>query len=144
MDKNECNNYLYFSFDATYFDTEKITEVLGIQPTSVKIKKEPTPVSTSWMLKIDAGKNLDLEYYLDLLIKQLEPKTSTINLLKDKFKLSTRIQFVIEIDSNPEVSAPYFGMNKRAIDFLHKTGTEVDYDLYKIDPTRLLENLDKN
>ncbi len=42
---NECKNYLYFSFDAEYFDTEKITEELNIQPTSVMIKKEPVPKS---------------------------------------------------------------------------------------------------
>ena len=38
---NECNNYLYFSFDAEYFDTKKITEELNIEPTSFMIKKEP-------------------------------------------------------------------------------------------------------
>ncbi|MEP5339754.1 MAG: hypothetical protein ABJL44_09530 [Algibacter sp.] len=44
---SKCNNYLYFSFDGEYFDTEKITEELNIQPTSVMIKKEPVPKSTA-------------------------------------------------------------------------------------------------
>ena len=35
----ECNNYLYFSFDAEYFSTRQITEQLNIEPTSVMIKK---------------------------------------------------------------------------------------------------------
>ena len=51
----ECNNYLYFSFDAGYFETEKITEELNIEPTSVMIKKEPVPKSTAWKYQIDAG-----------------------------------------------------------------------------------------
>lgn len=61
----------------------------------------------------------------------LEPKTEIINRLKNQFDLTTRIQFVIDIDVNPESSTPYFGLNKKVIDFLAKTGTEVDFDLYK-------------
>lgn len=49
-----CNNYLYFSFDEESFDTEIITTELGIEPTSVMIKKDPVPKSTSWKYKIEA------------------------------------------------------------------------------------------
>ena len=139
---NECNTYLYFAFDAEYFDTEKITQELQIEPTSVKIKKEPVPKSTSWNYRIDAGNEIDLEKYLEQLIEVFEPKITDINHLKEKFKLNTRIQFVIDIDINPDSSTPYFGLNKKAIDFLYKTGTEMDYDLYKADTIGLLNKLD--
>ena len=135
---NECNNYLYFSFDAEYFDTEKVTEELKIQPTSVMIKKEPVPKSTSWEYKIEAGNEIDLEKYLEQLIDLFTPKIDRINQLKKKFNLDTRIQFVVDIDINPDSSTPYFGLNKKAIEFLYKTGTEVDYDLYKTDTIGLL------
>jgi hypothetical protein len=138
----ECNNYLYFSFDAEYFETEKITEELNIEPTSVMIKKEPVPKSTAWKYRIDAGNEIDLEIYLEKLIKTFESKTEIINALKAKYNLTTRIQFVIDIDINPEASTPYFGLNKKAIDFLSKTGTEVDFDLYKADTIGILEKLD--
>jgi len=140
---NECNNYLYFSFDAEYFDTEKITEKLNIEPTSVMIKKEPVPKSTAWKYQINAGNEIDLETYLGKLIDILEPKTEIINGLKEKYDLTTRIQFVIDIDINPESSTPYFGLNKRVIEFLGKTGTEVDFDLYKADTIGLLEKSDE-
>ena len=136
----ECNNYLYFSFDAEYFDTKKITEELNIEPTSVMIKKEPVPKSTAWKYKIDAGNEIDLETYLEKLIDIFEAKTQIINILKEKYNLTTRIQFVIDIDINPESSTPYFGLNKRTIEFLAKTGTEVDFDLYKSDTIGLLSN----
>jgi hypothetical protein len=135
----ECNNYLYFSFDAEYFETEKITEELNIEPTSVMIKKEPVPKSTAWKYRIDAGNEIDLEIYLEKLIKTFESKTEIINALKAKYNLTTRIQFVIDIDINPESSTPFFGLNKKAIDFLAKTGTEVYFDLYKADTVGLLE-----
>jgi len=34
----QCNNYLYFSFDAEFFNTENITDELNIQPTKEKLK----------------------------------------------------------------------------------------------------------
>lgn len=128
---HECKNYLYFSFDAEYFDTKKITDEMNIAPTSVMIKNEPIPKSTAWKYQLDAGNEIDLEKYLQELIDMLEPKTEIINRLKNQFDLTTRIQFVIDIDVNPESSTPYFGLNKKVIDFLAKTGTEVDFDLYK-------------
>jgi hypothetical protein len=137
---NKCNNYLYFSFNAEYFDVGKITEELNIQPTSLMIKKEPVPKSTAWKYQIDAGNEIDLESFLEKLINIFEPKIEIINRLKDKFNLSTRIQFVIDIDINPDSSTPYFGLNKRVINFLSKTETEVDFDLYKADTIGLLNN----
>ena len=137
---NECNNYLYFSFDAEYFDTEEITRELNIQPTSLMIKKEPVPKSTAWKYQINAGSEIDLEKYLEKLIDIFETKIYIINQLKDKLNLTTRIQFVIDIDINPDASTPYFGLNKRAIDFLGKTETQVDFDLYKADTIGLLND----
>lgn len=136
---NECNTYLYFAFDAEYFDTEKVTEVLNIRPTSVMIKKEPVPKSTSWKYQIEAGNDIDLENYLEQLIDIFFPKIDQINQLKKRFNLDTRIQFVVDIDINPDSSTPYFGLNKKVIEFLYKTGTEVDYDLYKTDAIGLLK-----
>lgn len=129
----ECNNYLYFSFDADYFDTDTITKELNIEPSSLMIKKEPAPKSTSWMYKINAGSEINLVIFLEKLIDILEPKIEIINQLKEKFNLTTRLQFVIDIDINLDSSTPYFGLNKRTINFLSKTGTEVDFDLYKVD-----------
>jgi hypothetical protein len=78
------------------------------------------------------------EHYSDQ-ARSNESKTEIINALKAKYNLTTRIQFVIDIDINPESSTPFFGLNKKAIDFLAKTGTEVYFDLYKADTVGLLE-----
>ncbi|TNE36270.1 DUF4279 domain-containing protein [bacterium] len=136
----ECNNYLYFSFNSEFFDTEMVTKELGIEPTSLMIKKETSPKSTAWMYKIEVGKEIDLETPLEKLIDIFEPKIEVINQLKRDLNLETRLQFVIYIDINPDASTPYFGLNKRTIDFLCKTDSEVDFDLYKADTIRLLNN----
>ncbi len=139
----ECNNRLYFAFDGEYFNPETITARLGINPTSVKIKKDPVPKSTSWKYKIIAGKELDLEAFLEKLIDVFEPKVEDIMSLKEDLKLNTRIQFVIDIDIDPEASTPFFGLNKRTIDFLSATGTEVQYEVYKVDSMDLLRKIKK-
>ena len=63
-----------------------------------------------------------------------------INQLKRDLNLETRLQFVIDIDINPEASTPYFGLNKRIVDFLSKTETEVNFDIYKADTIGLLSD----
>ncbi len=138
----ECKNYLYFSFEAEQFDIDIVTNELKIEPTSVLIKKDPVPKSTSWKYQIDAGSDIDLEIYLSKLIDIFENKIDEIKQLKEKLKLETRLQFVVDIDINPDSSTPIFGLNKRTIDFLGKTGTEVDFDLYKADTIGLLNKLD--
>lgn len=136
----QCNNYLYFSFDSDFFNTEIITTELGIEPTSVMIKKDPVPKSTAWEYKIEAGNEINLEIHIENLIKVFEPKIEIINRLKKDLNLKTRLQFVIDIDINPDASTPYFGFNIRTIHFLSKTDTEVDFDLYKADTIGLLGN----
>lgn len=136
----ECNNYLYFSFDGEYFDVDIITNLLKIKPTSVMIKKDPIPKSTSWKYRFDAGCEIDLESYIEKLIEIFETKVDEINQLKESLELETRLMLVIDIDINPDSSTPYFGLNKRTIDFLSKTKTEVHFDLYKADTIGLLKN----
>lgn len=136
----DCNNYLYFSFDSEFFDTEIVTKELGLEPTSLMIKKDPVPKSTAWKYEIEVGNEIDLETPLEKLIDIFEPKIEVINRLKRDLNLESRLQFVIDIDIDPNASTPYFGLNKRTVDFLNKTETEVHFDLYKTDTIGLLKN----
>lgn len=128
---SECNNYVYFKFYADYFDLDFITAQLELEPTLVKIKKDPVPKKTSWIYRLDAGDDADLQTYLEKLIAILKPKVEKINELKRKFELETKLQFVIDIDIDPQSSTPYFPFDKSTIDFLYKTNSIVDFDIYK-------------
>lgn len=132
---------MYFAFYADEFDVDNITDELRLKPTSVMIKNDPIPKSTSWNYKIVAGNEINLEKYLEKLIDVFESKTEQINMLKESMGLKTRLQFVIDIDINPDVSTPYFGLNERAISFLSKTKTIVDFDVYKADSIGLVLDL---
>lgn len=136
---SQCNNYLYFAFYADEFNTEIISTELSIKPTAVKIKGNPIPKSTSWNFQINVGEAINLETPLVKLIDIFEPKIKEINSLKEKYQLETKLQLVIDIDINPEASTPYFGLNKRIINFLYQTKTEVDFDLYKVDTLGIIK-----
>ena len=113
---------------------------MNIKPTSIKIKKDPIPKSTSWEFQINIGDEIDLETPLEKLIDTFEPKIKEIISIKEKYKLETLLQFVIDVDINPEASTPYFGLNNRTIRFLNQTETEVDFDLYKADTIGLIKD----
>ena len=131
----KCDSYLYFSFYSDYFDTDNVTKKLEIEPTSVIMKKEPVPKSTSWNFQINAGSDIDLETPLAKMLDIFEPKIDVINQLKKEYTLNTTLRFVIDIDIHPDSPTPYFGLNKKAIYFLDRTETEVDFDVYQIDRT---------
>jgi len=137
----KCNNYIYFALDGDYFNIEEVTSELKISPTSVMIKKNPVPKSTSWKYEIVAGDKIDLQTFLHKLVDIFEPKIEEINRIKKKLNLDSRLQFVVDIDIDPNSSTPYFRMNKRIINFLSKTETELDFDLYKSDTIGLLKKL---
>ena len=134
----KSNSYLYFALIADQFDPVEVSKVLNLKPTSTRKKAYPTPQFTSWKYTIEAGSHPDLESSLEQLINIFEPKIDKINQLKRSFKLDTRLQFIIDIDIDPEQSTPYFPFNKRVIRFLAETETVVDFDIYKTDSLGLL------
>jgi hypothetical protein len=137
----DCNSYLYFSFDAGFFDTGRISAELNLEPTSISVKKDPVPKSTSWMYRIEVVNGVDLETSLDRILDVFESKIATINRLKQELQVDTWLQFVIYIDIEPDSSTPYFGLNRRAVEFLSQTNTRVDFDLYKSDTIGLLNKV---
>lgn len=137
---NKCNNYVYFTFQGEYFDVEKITNELNIEPTTIRLKKNPVPNSTSWILRINIGNEIDIVTPTESIVNLLEPKIGEIVKLKKALNLETRLQYVIDIDINPESSTPYFPLNNRIIEFLYLTETEVDFDIYKVDTIGIIKN----
>ncbi len=88
---DECNNYIYFSFNSEYFNTSKVTNELGIQPTSLMIKSEPVPKSTSWHYEIKLGAKIDFKTPLEELVSLLETKVEIINRLKKTIEIRNSI-----------------------------------------------------
>ena len=136
-----CNSYLYFAFDGNYFDLNSISKVLELKPTSIIQKKEQVPKNTCWKYEMQAGDDADLLSHLNSLINVFESKIELIVSLNKELKTKTRLQFVIDIDINPESSTPYFPFDERTVKFLAKTNSIVDFDIYKSDTIGLLNKI---
>lgn len=90
------------------------------------------PKTTSWKY-IQEADAIDIKSFIQQLVGIFEANVEIINQLKRELFLDTRLQFVIQIDINPALSTPYFGLDKRTISFLGRTNTVVDFDIYKRD-----------
>jgi len=75
------------------------------------------------------------------LVNFLFPQINTILELKRNLKLSTRLQFVFDVDIDPNKSTPYFGFDKRTVQFLAQTESTADFDIYKCDTIGLISKL---
>ena len=126
----ECNNYVYFAFDADYFDVKQVTDRLKIEPTSVMLKKDPRPKKTSWSYKIVAGNKIDMRDEISELVELFYPLIPEIIELKHELILRTRLQFVLDIDIDPDASTPCFAFDEKTSIFIGQTKTMVDFDLY--------------
>ena len=134
----QVNNYVYFAFYGDAYNPEQITNTLGLNPTTVKHKKDPVPVRTSWKLQVTSGSSPNFKTSLEELIATLTPLIEEINTLKSELSLETKLMFVMDIDIDPDASMPYFALNHKSIQFLYQTGTSVDFDLYKADTKGLI------
>ena len=139
MSKNKYNTHVYFSLVGESFNPEKITDKLAILPTESwqtgdkgKYKKELT--FSSWKLSTEKGSEyLDIDKLVNEIIHKLKEKIDIINELKHKYQLDSVLQIVLDIDLNPDQSTPFLGHDLETIDFLFKTQTKMDIDIYRFD-----------
>ena len=139
MSRNKFNTYVYFSLFGANFAPDKITEEIAIEPTESwqagdkgKYKKELT--FSCWKLSTEKGKEyLDIDKLVSEIIHKLKDKIDIINDLKHKYQLDSVLQIVLDINLNPDQSTPYLGHDLETIEFLFKTQTETDIDIYRFD-----------
>lgn len=136
------NTYVYFALKGDNFDPQMVTEKIGLTPTSAwkkgdKGKHKPTLDYSCWELSTDKGK----EYYMvdglvDEVIEQLYDKIDIINELKNQFKLNSVLEIVMYIDTNVEQPTPALGHDLKTIEFLHRTQTITDVDIYRFNSAK--------
>lgn len=133
------NTYIYFALKGGDFDPKDFSEILEIEATyAIKKDEKGRYIAKSkysiWQFGTPKLAN-DSDLYdpvLDL-INTLSPKIEAINKLKEKYDLHSVLQFVLEIDFNEELNTPGMGLDEKTIEFLNKTKTVVDVDIYRDD-----------
>jgi hypothetical protein len=135
MQKSE--SYVYFAFKGE-FNPDEITNCIGLTPTSIWRKGEIGKYSklgykfSLWELSTEIGKeDLDMNKLVKEIVNKLRGKEEIIIELKTKFNANSILQIKMDIDINDENSTPYIGHDIETIEFLYKTKTETDVDIYR-------------
>jgi hypothetical protein len=127
------SSYVYFALKGDNFDTDDVTNRLGITPTDAWRKGDKGFYKSAvefamWRLATDKGKEyIYIENLVNEIVSKLFDKIEIINDLKRQFKLDS----VLEIDTNEDNSTPALGHDLRTIEFLYRTGTTTDIDIYR-------------
>ena len=128
---------VYFALDGDDFNPDDVTQILGIEPTSVlrKGSKIPNklPVKSSWELSTENIVNefVDVFAMAESVVEQLKPLKSKILEVIEKFNLVPRLEVVLWFAVKSEHSTPAIGFEPETIKFLGEIGAFIDIDTYK-------------
>ncbi len=86
---------------------------------------------SSWEWRAEKIDNLFVNKLVEEVVNRLFEKIDLINELKKEFQLSSILEVVLYIDANEEISTPVIGHDLKTIEFLYKTNTETDVDIYR-------------
>jgi hypothetical protein len=112
-------------------DASQISDILGVQSTHIWKKGEPRQPkaivfhdANGWMYKITKNDVIYVEEMIDALVNIFENKIENFK------QLPLECTFEIAIICFFKRGMPSITFNKRAIDFIHKIGAEIDFDMY--------------
>ncbi|RYD83309.1 MAG: DUF4279 domain-containing protein [Sphingobacteriales bacterium] len=139
VDFQKSNSYVYFALQGDDFDPEEISKALDINPSDSYRKNEngkyPSPPfrkHTLWKWSTEKGKEpILIDNLVTEVIDKFKGKEYIINELKAKFNLWSVLEIVLYIDINEEISTPALGHDLETIEFLYKTQTVTDVDIYR-------------
>jgi len=128
----------YFALMGYHFNPDDITQLLGIEPTSINAAGAYSgldkPVISSWELSSDTiSGEVDLFDLTDIIVKKLDPLKGKIIEVCKSHNLSPRLGIVLTLSVDKDASSPEVGFGARTIRFLADTGSfiNVDYQLSK-------------
>lgn len=125
---------VYFALKGDHdFDPDLITTRLGIDPSNVLRKADPTPKTTSWLLSSGkvVAEVVDVYAMSSHLISQLSPLTEQIKRLMTELNLSAVLQVVLRITMDDAKPTPVIGFDSETIKFLSAVGAFIDVDTYR-------------
>ena len=136
------NSYVYFALKGDSFDTDEVTNRLDIKPTDSWRKGEKGFYKSAvefamWRLSTDKGKEyIQIDNLVGEIVSQLYDKIEIINDLKKQFKLDSVLEIVLYIDTNEDNSTPALGHDLKTIEFLYRTSTTTDIDIYRFNSAK--------
>lgn len=130
---------VYFALKGDNFDPKKISNRLNLESTESwqkgdEGKYNPSLDNSAWILSTEIGKEyIDIEKLIHEVLSKLEDKIEIINELKNEFDLISVLEIVLDIDTNPNETTPALCHDLKQIEFLFRTKTTIDVDIYRFD-----------
>ena len=131
------NSYVYFALSGDDFDPKTITGKIGIEPTTSWRKGDKGKYNgnwkySCWQLSTEKGKEYyEIDKLVDEIITKLIDKVDIINELKKDLHLDSTLEIVLDVDTNPDKPTPALGHDLKTIEFLYRTKTITDVDIYR-------------
>ncbi len=116
-----------------YLDTSILTEELDIIPEKAWKKGDEIigkPIQrrdTTWIVSTQYEPSLDINVQLDKVIKKIENKTSSLQVLREKYNLQYIFAIVVNVEDNQK---PAMHFNQRFIKLANSIHAEFYIDLY--------------
>lgn len=123
----------YFSIHGDTFNTDSVTQRLGMEPAEIKVKgcipdgrKRPS-IETSWKISTEEEESFDINEQLIKIIDLLNDKNEILRDIKASMNVSFDFVLIVKIE-NGEKPAMHFNLDSlRLISYI---GAEIDIDLY--------------
>ncbi|MBX7155437.1 MAG: DUF4279 domain-containing protein [Candidatus Kapaibacterium sp.] len=134
---NQGNTYVYFALKGDDFNPQLITDRLRITPTQSWRKGDagsakPYRDFSYWEISTEKGiEYLLIENVVNQIVDMLFDYIETINTLKEEYNLISVLEIVLYVDINQLQSTPALGHDLRTIEFLYRTQTTIDVDIYR-------------
>ena len=119
------------------FRAEEITEILGIEPTSVingnTRMGDERPAISSWELSTDKvlDDEIDLFKMTNDLIKKIEPIKDKLLIAIENYNLVPKVVVKLTLSSDEDMQIPEIGFGSRAIKFLASIGAYIEVETDK-------------
>ena len=132
-----ADSYVCFALTGDDFEPAEIIACLGIEPTKAWKKGDTSRYNSClkfacWKLETEKGKEpLLMDILVAEVIAKLEDKIDDSIKRKQQFKLHAVLEIVLFVDINEECSTPALGHDLRTINFLYRTQTRTDVDIYR-------------
>lgn len=124
---------VFFALSGYHFNPDDITNLLGIEPTSVNRAGSHSgmdkPAISSWELSSESVTDaIDVYEMINIIVKKLVPIKEKLLQAIERYNLSPRVGVVLVLSVDKEESSPDVGFGARTIRFLAEIGAFVDVD----------------
>jgi hypothetical protein len=124
---------VYFSLRSPSLIPEAVTAAIGVNPTRVGLKADPTPKTSFWDLSSGkvVAEVVDVYELGEAVLRPLLLRAEAIRSVAKAHDASVTLQVVLTISMDERLSTPAVGFSESIVAFLASVGASIDVDTYR-------------